>query len=122
VDAVTATAELRAYIAALSPDARRAFKAVRAIICEIAPDVEEGFSYRIPAFRWNGRMLVWCAGWTSHLSIYPVTDAMAKAGGTRLAAYRAAKGTLKFPLEEDLPLSFITKLIRARMKEIVSAG
>jgi uncharacterized protein YdhG (YjbR/CyaY superfamily) len=117
---MTPTAELRAYIAALTPDARRAFKAVRAIIRETAPDVEEGFSYKIPAFRWNGRVLIWCAGWTSHLSIYPVTDAMAKAGGTRLSAYRAGKGTLKFSLEEELPRAFITKLIRARMKEIVN--
>ena len=122
VDTVTATPALKAYIAALSPEARRAFKAVRAIIREIAPDVEEGFSYKIPAFRWNGQMLVWCAGWTTHLAIYPVTDAMAKAGGVRLARYRAAKGTLKFPFAEDLPLPFITKLIRARMKEIASAG
>lgn len=86
------------------------------------PDVEEGFSYKIPAFRWRGQMVVWCAGWTTHLAIYPVTDAMAKAGGVRLARYRAAKGTLKFPLTEELPLPFIIKPIRARMKEIASAG
>jgi uncharacterized protein YdhG (YjbR/CyaY superfamily) len=124
VDAVSTFADptqkraIRAYVAALPPATRRAFKLARATIRDAVPDVEEGFSYRIPAFRLHGAMLVWCAGWTAHLSIYPVTPAMAKAGGARLARYRASKGTLKFALDEPLPTAFITRLMRARASEI----
>lgn len=114
----TEKAALRAYVAALPPAARRVFKLARATIRDAVPDVEEGFSYRIPAFRLDGVMLVWCAGWTAHLSIYPVTPAMEKAGGARLARYRAAKGTLKFALDEELPTAYIAKLVRARAAEI----
>ena len=69
-------AQIRAYHASLSPEARRVLKALQADVRAAAPVAKPAFSYRIPAFALDGRILIWCAGWTKHVSLYPVTKAM----------------------------------------------
>ncbi|MBK6485836.1 MAG: DUF1801 domain-containing protein [Gemmatimonadetes bacterium] len=112
---------IRAYLAALPPASRRALKELRAVIQAAAPAAEPAFSYRIPAYRYAGRMLVWCAGWKDHVSVYPITPAMKEAGGTELAKYVAGKGTLRFAIDTPLPTRLVQRLVRARVEEIGAA-
>jgi len=111
-------AQIRAYHAQLPPPARRVLKALQAEVRAAAPGAKPAFSYRIPAFAVDGRILVWCAGWKSHVSVYPVTKAMQQAGGSALAPYRHAKGTLRFALDAPLPRPLIRRLIKARVAEM----
>lgn len=117
VTAADAGPQVRAYIAASPPTARKRVAAMRALIRAAAPGAVEAISYRMPAFRLDGRILLYYAGWTEHTSIYPVTAAMQKmlalAGRTR-----ASKGTIKFPLDEPLPARLITRLVKARVAEM----
>ena len=48
-----------AYLSDLSPDKRAALEKLRKAIHAAAPKAEECISYGIPAFRLNGRMLVY---------------------------------------------------------------
>ena len=111
-------AQIREYNASLSPSARRQLKALQAEVRAAAPSAKPAFSYRIPAFSIDGRIVVWYAGWKEHVSLYPVTKAMQKAGGDSLARYRHAKGTLQFALDEPLPRTLIRRLIKARVAEM----
>ena len=52
-------ADVRTYLAALPPSTRRALKQLRAEILAVAPDAVEAFSYRIPAFKLDGRAFIW---------------------------------------------------------------
>lgn len=113
--------QIAAYLAELPPDSRRVAKALRATIQAAAPKAVEHFSYGIPGFRLDGKPLLWYAGWKTHTSVYPVTPAMKSAHGTQIKPYQASKGTLKFPLAEDLPLPLVTKLVKTRAREIRSA-
>jgi uncharacterized protein YdhG (YjbR/CyaY superfamily) len=109
------------YLAAQPPAQRRALRQIRHAIKRAAPDLTERISYRIPTFDLAGRYVLYMAAFTAHVSIYPVTTAMQAAGGARLAPFRSGPGTLRFRIDEPLPLDLIAELAAARVAEVKSA-
>lgn len=110
--------DVRKYLTALPPDRRRMLTQLRAEILDVAPDATEGFSYRIPAFRLDGRAFVWYAAFKAHVSLFPIGDAIRAANAKALDGYTQSKGTVRFPLDAPLPLTLVRKLLRARVKEV----
>ena len=105
------------YIASTPPAARTALKQIRAAIKKAEPRITERISYRIPTFDLDGKYLLYMAAFKDHVSIYPATASMMAKYGKQLMPYRSGKGTLRFALEERLPLALITKLAKLRVQE-----
>ena len=61
-------------------------------------------------------MLVFFAAWKNHISLYPApwgADSLKK----EMSVYEGSKGTIKFPIDEPMPLTLIKKMVKYRMKE-----
>ena len=102
------------YIAAFPDGMQKTLKELRSTIRMAAPQAEEKISYGIPAFTMNGRYLIYFAGWKNHISLYPI-PAGDPAFNSKIAPYISGKGTLKFPLDQPLPLDLVAEMVRLQM-------
>src|SRR5262245_45585393 len=104
------------YLGELSDDKRSALQKLRLAIKAAAPRAEECISYQVPAFRLDGKMLVWFAAATKHCSFFPGAYPIA-ALKNELKAYSTSKGTVRFSPDKPLPASLVRKLVKARIAE-----
>ena len=102
------------YIATFPEEVQKILEAIRATIKAAAPDAKEKISYQIPTFELNGKYLIYFAGWKKHISLYPI-PAGGEAFEKKIARYIAGRGTLKFPLDEPVPLELIGEVVRMRL-------
>ena len=101
------------YLAGLSDDKRGALERLRRTIKAAAPRAEECISYQLPAFRLDGRMLVWYGAGANHCSFYP--GAIVEAHKADLQRYETSKGTIRFQPNAPLPAALVKKLVKARI-------
>jgi uncharacterized protein YdhG (YjbR/CyaY superfamily) len=103
------------YIACFPLEIREKMNIMRAIIKKAAPGAEEKISYRMPSYTFNG-MLVYFAGHTRHIGLYPMASAIA-AFKDELKDYKTSRGTIQFPHDKPFPLDLIKKIISFRVME-----
>ena len=97
---------VEAYLGSFPEEVRPILEQVRATIRAAVPGAEETISYDIPTFKLDGRAVVYFAGWKHHVSVYPIPETDEDLERD-LAPFRAAKGTLKFPLDQPIPYELI---------------
>jgi uncharacterized protein YdhG (YjbR/CyaY superfamily) len=105
------------YLAGVKADQRAALEKLRKIIRVSAPKVKECINYGIPAFRLNGRSLVFFGAWANHCSFYPGSSATLQKFKSDLKGFQITKGTIRFSPDNPLPLALVKKLVKARIAE-----
>ena len=103
------------YISTFPEDIRKILKEIRQTIKEAAPEAVEAIKYQMPTFVLNGN-LVHFAAFKNHIGFYPTPSGTATFK-KELSPYEGAKGSVRFPLDQPIPLSLIRKIVEFRVKE-----
>lgn len=111
----TAITTIDAYIATFPASTQALLQQMRATITKAAPDAEEAISYGMPTFKLQGN-LVHFAGYKNHIGFYPAPSGIVTFA-EELKKYQTSKGAIQFPIEEKLPLTLVTKIVKFRAKE-----
>lgn len=111
----TVPKDIDEYIAGFPHDVRVVLEKIRATIKRAAPGAEEAISYQIPTFRLKGN-LVHFAAFKKHIGLYPAPTGTAQLQ-EELSAYKGAKASVRFPIDQPIPFALITKIAKARVKE-----
>ena len=103
-----------AYIVAAPREARKKLRELRKAIKSVAPKAEEKISYGMPYYSYKGK-LAYFAAFKDHVSLFAMPPIVG-AGKDELRKYQTGKSTLRFSLDEELPVPLIRKLVRAGVR------
>ncbi|HUI31964.1 MAG TPA: DUF1801 domain-containing protein [Candidatus Acidoferrales bacterium] len=103
------------YLGALDEDKRIALEKLRKIIKGVAPGAEECISYQMPAFRMEGRVLLWFGAGANHCAFYP--GGIVEQYKSELKDYKTSKGTIQFQPDKPIPTLLVKKIVKARIAE-----
>ncbi|TNE68108.1 MAG: DUF1801 domain-containing protein [Bacteroidetes bacterium] len=105
------------YIQTFPAEVQALLEQVRATILAHAPAAAEGIAYQMPAYKLNGKPLVYFAGYKNHIGFYATPSG--HAGFAReLASYKQGKGSVQFPLDQPVPFDLIGRMVAFKVQEI----
>ena len=111
------TEAVERYLCSLPENVRAGLEQLRRSVAAAAPAAVPGISYGIPAFRLNGRPLVWFAAFKQHSSFFPGVSAI-RMHAAELKNYKTSKGTIQFRPDKPPPARLVAKLVKARIAEL----
>ena len=103
------------YISQFPKEVQKKLQELRKVIREAAPQAEEKISYMMPTFYLKGN-LVHFAAYSSHIGFYPAPSGI-EAFKEELAGYKTSKGAIQFPIDKELPMYLIRKIVLYRVEE-----
>ena len=104
------------YIATFPEDVRQILQTVRSTIREAVPEAEKYIGYQLPAYRYHGP-LIYFGGFAKHWSLFGHSDTVLAAFRDELSGHEISKGTIKFPLDEPVPIDLVRKIAAFRSAE-----
>jgi len=107
------------YLARVPRGAQGKLRAVVRVIRQAVPDATEVISYRMPAFKYRGRILVYVAAFREHIGMYPPVPPALRRAASRFAG---PKGNLRFPLDHPMPLALIRRIVTFKIKAMREKG
>ncbi|UPZ36458.1 DUF1801 domain-containing protein [Sphingobacterium sp. PCS056] len=106
------------YIASFPHDVQQILSQVRKTILAHAPDATEGIAYGMPAYKLKGKPLVYFGSYQKHIGFY-ATPTGHEQFEDQLAPYKQGKGSVQFPLKQQIPYELIVKMVEYRVAEIL---
>jgi uncharacterized protein YdhG (YjbR/CyaY superfamily) len=99
------------------PETQERMEAIRRLIHQVVPEVEEVISYQIPCFKYQGYLLYYSA-YAKHISLsYPYTKEFIAKFAEDLKSYKVSKSAIQFPHNQPFPLALIKRFVQFRKKE-----
>jgi uncharacterized protein YdhG (YjbR/CyaY superfamily) len=110
-------ATVEEYLAQVPEPARTTLTTMRARIRAAAPkEATEKISYGMPAFYYDGWLVAYAA-FQKHCSLFPMNASLVAEFAGELKGYKMSKGTIRFALDQPLPVALVRKIVKARVAE-----
>ena len=103
------------YIELFPAPVQKKLNTLRQLIGKLAPDAQEKIAYQMPTFFLNGN-LVHFAAHANHIGFYPTPSAILEFK-RELSKYETSKGAVQFPMDQELPLALISRIVKFRVQE-----
>jgi len=104
------------YIAHYDGDVRHRLEEMRQVISEMAPTAVESIAYGMPAYKLDGKPLVYFAAFPKHVGFYATPNGH-EAFKKEFAPYKQGKGSVQFPHDEPLPIELIRRVVEYRIAQ-----
>ena len=85
-------------------------------IQNLLPESELCINYGIPTFKMKGKIVIHFGGFRNHIGLYPGSEAI-EIFAEKLKKYKTSKGTVQFPLQEELPFDLIQEIVEFRKEK-----
>lgn len=109
--------DITSYIDSFPKEVQIILKSLRTTVKKVAPKAEESISYGMPAYKLNSKPIVYFAAFKNHIGFYATPSAHIKFI-KELSKYKQGKGSVQFPLNNALPISLITRMIKFKKAQI----
>lgn len=106
------------YLAGLAEPQRTTLTELRSTIAGLLPDAEQCLKYAVPAFAVGGKGVIGFAAYKGHNGLVPFSGSVLTTLGVLVAEYETSKGSLKFAIDQQLPVELLQAVIDARLTEI----
>lgn len=103
------------YIHSFPPEIQEILNNIRKIVREGAPKATEHISYGMPTYKMK-RNLIHFGAFKNHIGIYPTPSGIEEFE-KRIQRYKFAKGSLRLPLNEEIPYDLISEIVKYRVEE-----
>jgi len=107
------------YIAAFPILIQEHLKSLRNTILKKATQAIESIAYGMPAYKSNGKPLVYFAAFKNHIGFYATPTGHAEFA-EELSKYKTGKGSVQFPINQPMPLELIERIVEFRAMENIS--
>ena len=111
--------EIENYIAQFPAKTQEILNKIRKLILKEVPDVTEKIGYGIPGYYLNGKPMVYFAGYKNHIGFYATPNGHEEFA-EEFSKYKQGKGSVQFPLNQEIPYVLILKVVQFRKKNITS--
>ncbi|HEY3413843.1 MAG TPA: DUF1801 domain-containing protein [Armatimonadota bacterium] len=106
------------YLATVPPAEKAEFQRIRGIVKRLVPSVEEGVSYGMPAYLYNGKPVLSAIANKRFLSIYPFSGKVIDRLKEKLTGFECTSGSVHFTVERPVPEALLEEIIACRLQEI----
>jgi len=113
---ITQYKDVDEYIKTFPVEVQSILKIIRSIIFNVAPQANESISYGMPAYKTNGKPLVYFAAYKKHIGLY-ATPSAHTSFAKELETYKQGKGSVQFSINQPIPYALIERIVEFKLKE-----
>jgi uncharacterized protein YdhG (YjbR/CyaY superfamily) len=108
--------QVKQYVENQTIDVRSILLKIQKIILDSHPEITEHWAYGMPAYKLNKKPLVYFAAFKNHIGFY-ATPTGHEAFAAKLAPYKQGRGSVQFPLNQEIPFALIQEIVDFRVTE-----